>query len=366
MAKAKTPETVAALTFECCKVGYLYGLYDPFTKELRYIGKTVDVARRFREHKNSTAKEKTRKSNWIKSLKKRKALPIGKVLFCFPLETLSKNESYYIQEYRKIHSLLNDCDGSEAEKFYTYKAKNEKELKERGCIGIKQKRDLWEVYLNLDNQRYYCGAFKNKVIAQKVYDAVARNYLPDYRLVTNFIGVSKLTVEQAQQFSKKLSKKRNNYTSHEGVYYYKDKNKYLVTIKKGNERVKLGYTPNLQEALKVRDGVAKYYKKEDFELVYPEAEPLTIKQAQDKLNTKTVKYRGISFRKTDGRYCATITLNSKNYTLPLFTKVEEAVKWYDRVAGYYNKPTNFKPDFTLPIEEARIKIKQERKNKPNL
>jgi hypothetical protein len=351
----KTPENKTL--GKHCEVSFVYCLLEPDTPEeiIRYVGQSKNVKDRYRQHVSRASKENNKKAKWIQGLKKQNKKPILKLVECVSLDLINEREAFYIGKFDSEH-LLNGDEG------YYSVSKNTR-INKPEVIGVKFKHGLWEVYLNLDNERYFCGAFTSKLVAQKVYDSVARKYKTE-PYYTNFEGVSKLTVEQAQELSKRLTRKRNNLTKYEGIYKITDSDRIKVKIKISQKWVQLGYTKDLYLALQVRDAVANHYNIKTFK--YHNEKPLTIKQAQDKLNTKTVKYRGVSFRKTDNKYCATITLNSKNYTLPLFTKVEEAVKWYDRVAGYYNKPTNFKPDFTISIEEARIKIKQERKNKPNL
>jgi len=46
---------------------YVYGLIDPISKELRYVGKTNNLKVRYRDHINKLY-ERNYKSNWIKSL----------------------------------------------------------------------------------------------------------------------------------------------------------------------------------------------------------------------------------------------------------------------------------------------------------
>lgn len=51
------------------KCHIIYGLFDPNTKDLRYIGYTSNKNKRLIDHhKNSNLKKNTHKNNWIKSL----------------------------------------------------------------------------------------------------------------------------------------------------------------------------------------------------------------------------------------------------------------------------------------------------------
>ncbi len=45
---------------------YVYGLFDPYTDELRYVGKTNNIENRYKQHLRENAT--THKANWIKTL----------------------------------------------------------------------------------------------------------------------------------------------------------------------------------------------------------------------------------------------------------------------------------------------------------
>ena len=60
---------------------YIYGLYDPFTGELRYIGKTNNLNRRLWFHvRNAEKGQRTYKASWIRSLLKYGERPIIDVI----------------------------------------------------------------------------------------------------------------------------------------------------------------------------------------------------------------------------------------------------------------------------------------------
>lgn len=57
---------------------YIYGLYDPRNQNLRYIGKTNNVRKRFHGHMHENLN--THKSNWIANLKRNGLNPILKII----------------------------------------------------------------------------------------------------------------------------------------------------------------------------------------------------------------------------------------------------------------------------------------------
>lgn len=85
---------------------FIYGLFDPVTLQLRYIGKTTDPYKRENEHNNR--KGKTPKDKWIEKLKSKGLDPF----YCVIEECDDNNcwimERYFIKKYNhKRNKLLN-------------------------------------------------------------------------------------------------------------------------------------------------------------------------------------------------------------------------------------------------------------------
>jgi hypothetical protein len=357
---AKLPEN--SLKYPACSVSYIYALVCPIENSVRYIGKSVDVKNRYRQHLyRLKAGEGQYKVNWIKLLKEKNLKPELKIIGCFDLNEIDKKETFYIQFYTDSVSLQSSKKGLTNLSFGLYdisentrKSQREAKKKKYNSIGVKQKRDLWEVYISINAERFYCGNFKNKVVAQKVYDAVARNYLS--MPVLNFENVIEdylLTVEKAQQLSSKFSRRRNNFTAYPGISKLSGKNigKWDSKIKIDNKWIRLGRTNNLERAIEVRDQVANLYAIEVLEEKNKELPPLTILEAKQKLTGKKNKYIGV----TATRYGFNVYFNkvfigsSKNEL--------QAVYIYDCLANKYNKKSNNTTTDYLTIEEAKILIK---------
>ncbi len=91
----------------------IYILKDPRTHEVRYVGMTHGVRRRFAEHLYSTKRTRTRVASWIQSL-----LKIGLKPVLEEIETgrgeWAERERFWIAEYRRHGSrLTNHTDGGE-------------------------------------------------------------------------------------------------------------------------------------------------------------------------------------------------------------------------------------------------------------
>lgn len=80
----------------------IYGLFDPTTGQLRYIGQTNNPKKRLRDHcRPANLKDNSYKSNWIKSLGTKK--PIMQVLEIFDNPyVLEEHEDFYIEYFKSL------------------------------------------------------------------------------------------------------------------------------------------------------------------------------------------------------------------------------------------------------------------------
>jgi hypothetical protein len=350
--------------YPSCPVAYIYGLECPLNKIIRYIGKSVNPKTRLKQHVNKLRKgEGAYKVSWIKNLKKQNLKPELKIIGCFSLNKIDEKENFYIHFYKDLLEELGHEKGLTNLDFGLYSVSENTTLAQKqsskrrySSIGVKQKRDLWEVYISINSERFYCGNFKNKIVAQKVYDAVARNYLP--KTVVNFENVREkylLTVEQAQQLSSKFTRRRNNTTDYPGIYKLSGKNigKWDSKIKIDNKWIRLGRTNNLKKAIEVRDQVANLYAIEVLEEKNKELPPLTVLEAKQKLTGKKNKYIGV----TATRYGFNVYFNK----VFIGSSKDElrATYIYDCLANKYNKKSNNTTTDYLTIEEAKILIKND-------
>ena len=88
---------------------YIYTLSHPITNEVRYVGKTINVSRRFKQHLHD--KRHSHKASWVRSLKSEGLKPIMTIL-----ETCTDNwqerEIFWISQYNNLtnHSLGGGVD----------------------------------------------------------------------------------------------------------------------------------------------------------------------------------------------------------------------------------------------------------------
>lgn len=97
----------------------IYAHIDPFSYEIRYIGKSTNWPKRSREHfrPSRLIKIDTHHSRWLKQLQVKNRRPIVMVVQEFTsisLEQLSKAEIYYISYFKQLGCpLTNSTEGGE-------------------------------------------------------------------------------------------------------------------------------------------------------------------------------------------------------------------------------------------------------------
>jgi hypothetical protein len=357
----KKPEDFTS--YPSCQVSYIYGLVCPENNIVRYVGKSVSPLTRFRQHMFRLKEgEGQYKVNWIKSLKDKGLRPQLTLIGCFDINQIDEKETYYITYYKNWleekgyeKGLTNLDFGLYSVSENTRRAVKESRKQKNSSIGVKKKRNLWEVYISINNERFYCGNFTNKVVAQKVYDAVSRNYFENP--VVNFENIRlnyKLTVEQAQQLSVKFSRRRNGWGGYLGIGPIKNKNKWNVKIKIDNKWILLGRTDNLEKGIEIRDRVALNYGIDLLKEEHKSLDPIDELTAKQLLSGKKSKYIGVTTTKYGFNVYFTLPGENKSHYICSTKDEKEAAIIYDKLANYYNKKkSNHTTNDKLTLEEAK-------------
>lgn len=84
---------------------FIYGLVDPNTEEIRYIGQARDPEKRFKQHLNDYAGLK--KIQLIKELKEKDQIPTLQILCATDTARANVVEKFYIKEISKTTNLTN-------------------------------------------------------------------------------------------------------------------------------------------------------------------------------------------------------------------------------------------------------------------
>lgn len=97
------------------KIVYIYSLSEPETGQVRYIGKSLDYSKRFREHLSESNKKKGHKNNWIKSLLKKNLKPTLEIVDEVCENEWQYWEQYWISQFKAWgFNLTNSTEGGES------------------------------------------------------------------------------------------------------------------------------------------------------------------------------------------------------------------------------------------------------------
>ena len=97
---------------------YIYTLTDPISGQVRYVGKTKNLAQRRHNHLNSCRDKNTHKRNWINKLRKKGCLPIMEVIDEVTESEWKYWEKYWIQQLAAWgFDLVNHTEGGDGLSF---------------------------------------------------------------------------------------------------------------------------------------------------------------------------------------------------------------------------------------------------------
>lgn len=94
------------------KTTFIYGLKDPVTNIIRYIGKTNNLKQRLKAHLNPARYKPTHKFNWIKKLREKGLKPTIEIIEEVDIKVWHEKEKYWILFY-KNNNLVNCKEGGE-------------------------------------------------------------------------------------------------------------------------------------------------------------------------------------------------------------------------------------------------------------
>lgn len=92
---------------------FIYGLKDPLTDEIRYVGKTTKLNRRYNAHITCSKNRKLHSSLWIKSLIDKNVKPELFLIEIVNENNWAEREKYWIAFYREHFDLTNITEGGD-------------------------------------------------------------------------------------------------------------------------------------------------------------------------------------------------------------------------------------------------------------
>lgn len=155
----------------------IYYLSNPLTNEIRYVGQTIQPLKN-RLKKHLTAKDKSHRVNWLKSLRT-KGLEPNITLICETdnIQTSNELEQYYINKFKNngynLVNMTNGGDGSigfkhseeSKNKMKIYAKKRVKNLDYLNTLSQKGKQ-IWENKTELERKNNILNQPKRKDIGQ--------------------------------------------------------------------------------------------------------------------------------------------------------------------------------------------------------
>lgn len=166
---------------------YIYTLSDPNTLEVRYIGQTNDINRRYNDHVASSLNEnsstfKTHKARWIKKLVDVGNKPIISIIDeCNTLEESNKLEKFYIEKYTNDGYKLTNSYSTDVTEFSIDTRKKMSDAKLGKSLeelhGVEKARELKENFIKRVS-KYNLGRPKSDEQKSKISETL-KEYFSD-------------------------------------------------------------------------------------------------------------------------------------------------------------------------------------------
>ena len=135
---------------------YIYGLMNPESREIRYVGKTGNINNRYLSHINASKRLKTHLGAWIKSLISKNMLPEIIILEECSEENWEEREITWISFYP---NLVNKQKGG-----------NQPSTHKKAFKKYSSSRKKYKVNCSYNNTVYYLGSFVTTIEAERRYD----------------------------------------------------------------------------------------------------------------------------------------------------------------------------------------------------
>lgn len=204
---------------------YIYALHCPYTDTVRYIGKTEDIDRRYREHVNKSYVRITYKNSWIRSVLKAGYAPRISVLEICDQDTWAQVECSWIA-YAKQEGwpLTNMTDG--------------------GSGSVKGHVQPLEVRQKIS------ASLKGRPGRKVTPEARANMVMAQRRRWAFHQPKRKRRSRQVSSAPRNRRKRANTTSKYFGVHFSKDINKWRAEFNYKNKRHRIGYYDSeLQAAL---------------------------------------------------------------------------------------------------------------------
>lgn len=164
---------------------FIYGLKDPNTLEIRYIGMTSSGMKRPEAHSTkSHLNRKSHRSSWIKSLNGLK--PIIAILEICDKRSLKENEIKWIKKAKELGwNLTNHTSGGEGIFEYVHTEESKRKISEASKM-------MWKTNPRVltDEARYACGnSTRGKTVKDEIRLKIAKSFgAPTFNVYDKITG----------------------------------------------------------------------------------------------------------------------------------------------------------------------------------
>lgn len=159
---------------------YIYKLLDPFSNEVRYVGKTTNLKRRLNAHINRSKNNTYHSARWIQSVLKQNGKPIIEVVEICTNESWEEREKYWISYYSQQYDLTNILDGGEGGATYGRLGKpwtdEQRENNRKSRLGVPVKHTKEGDYNRSKGRRRYLDNNKKKVMQISLEGDILRSW----------------------------------------------------------------------------------------------------------------------------------------------------------------------------------------------
>lgn len=129
--------------------GVIYGIIDPITNQIRYVGQTINLTKRKSAHIRMAIKtnNNTYVYNWLRTLLAKGYKPEFFVLEICKVQDLDSLEIFYINYFKMLGSnLTNSVEGGKSRRGYKHSLKSRKER------SLKMKGNGWNLGRKLSSE----------------------------------------------------------------------------------------------------------------------------------------------------------------------------------------------------------------------
>lgn len=159
------------------KTVYIYSLKDPRDYQIKYIGKTIDIDKRYKQHIKNYTNKKSLKNSWVSSLLQYGLQPMLEIVEICDESKWQEREQYWIKYYKELgfdlKNMTNGGDGNTGLKM----SDTSKEKIRRANLGKKSSKEKiakisnWAKGNNKIQKNLKLGSKKSQIpIIQKTKD----------------------------------------------------------------------------------------------------------------------------------------------------------------------------------------------------